>query len=178
MRTLADRYAAALADVALAEKSADKIRGELADFVVLLTESPELRTLLTSPAVSRAGKRAVAEALVKRLGASKTLRNFLCVVLDHRRTRMLPEIQQALDRQLDERMGISRALVSSANALPGDEQARLVAVLQKLTGRRVEAEYKQDPVLIAGTVVRIGSTIYDGSVRTRIEKLRHQLVSQ
>jgi F-type H+-transporting ATPase subunit delta len=100
------------------------------------------------------------------------------VVLDHRRTRLLPEIQLALDRQLDERVGISRAQVSSANVLPADEQARLVAVLQKVTGRRVEAEYKQDPELIAGTVVRIGSTIYDGSVRTRIEKLRHQLASQ
>ncbi len=178
MRSLADRYAAALADVALADNAADKIRGELADFITLLSESPELRTLLTSPAVSRAGKRSVAEALVQRMGAGKTLRNFLCVVLDHRRTRMLPEIQQALDRQLDDRMGISRAQVSSANPLPSDEQAKLVAVLQKLTGRRVEAEYKQDPELIAGTVVRIGSTIYDGSVRTRIEKLRHQLASQ
>lgn len=178
MRNLADRYAAALADVALAENAADKIRGELADFMALLSESPQLGTLLTSPAVSRVGKRAVAEALVKRLGAGKTLRNFLCVVLDHRRTRILPEIQQALDRQLDERMGISRAQVSSANELPADEQATLVAVLQKVTGRRVEAEYKQDPELIAGTVVRIGSTIYDGSVRTRIEKLRHQLASQ
>jgi F-type H+-transporting ATPase subunit delta len=178
MRTLADRYAAALADVALADNAADKIRGELAEFLGLLREAPQLGTLLSSPAVPRAGKRAVAEALVKRLGASHTLRNFLCVVLDHRRTRLLPEIQAALDRQLDERLGIARATVTSARELHQDDQVKLQAVLQHMTGRRVEAQYSLDPALIAGTVVRIGSTIYDGSVRTRIEKMRHQLASQ
>jgi F-type H+-transporting ATPase subunit delta len=178
VRTLSDRYAAALADVALADNAAEKIRGELADFLGLLREAPQLGTLLSSPAVPRAGKRAVAEALVNRMGASRTLRNFLCVVLDHRRTRLLPEIQEALDRQLDERMGIVRATVTSASELPKDEQAKLQEVLQRLTGRRVEAQYALDQALIAGTVVRIGSTIYDGSVRTRIEKMRHQLASQ
>jgi F-type H+-transporting ATPase subunit delta len=178
VRALADHYAAALADVALADNAADKIRGELADFLALLTEVPQLSTLLGSPAVPRAGKRAVVEALVKRLGASRTLRNFLCVVLDHRRTALLPEIQQALDRQLDERLGISRAEVTSARALPKDEQAKLLAVLTRMTGRRIEAQYRLDSELIAGTVVRIGSTIYDGSVRTRIEKMRQQMASQ
>jgi F-type H+-transporting ATPase subunit delta len=120
----------------------------------------------------------VAEALVARMGASRTLRNFLCVVLDRRRTRLLPEIQAALDRQLDERLGVTRAEVTSARELPDGEQARLRGVLERLTGRRVEAQYRQDPNLIAGTVVRIGSTIYDGSVRTRLEKLRHQLASE
>ena len=178
MKTLADRYAAALADVALAENAADKIRTELGDFLALLGEAPQLGTLLSSPAVPRAAKRSVAEALVKRLGASRTLRNFLCVVLDHRRTRLLPEIQKALDQQLDQRLGLTRAEVTSAHELPQIDQARLQAVLQQLTGHRVEAKYKLDPELIAGTVVRIGSTIYDGSVRTRIERLRHQLASQ
>jgi F-type H+-transporting ATPase subunit delta len=178
VRGLADRYAAALADVALAENAADRIRTEVADFMALLREAPQLGTLLSSPAVPRAGKRAVAEALVERLGASRTLRNFLYVVLDHRRTRLLPEIQEALDRQLDERQGVTRAEVTSARALPKGDQAKLQAVLQRLTGRRVEAEYRLDAELIAGTVVRIGSTIYDGSVRTRIEKLRQQLASQ
>jgi F-type H+-transporting ATPase subunit delta len=178
MRTLADRYAAALADVALAENAGDRIRGEMADFLGLLRETPQLGTLLGSPAVPRAGKRAVVEALVERLGASRTLRNFLCVVLDHRRTRLLPEIQEALDRQLDDRMGVTRAQVTSAHELPPGDQSRLEAVLGKMTGRKIEAQYKLDPELIAGTVVRIGSTIYDGSVRTRIDKMRHQLASQ
>jgi F-type H+-transporting ATPase subunit delta len=178
MRTLADRYAAALADVALSENAADKIRAEFADFLGLLREAPQLGTLLSSPAVPRAGKRSVAEALVKRMGASRTLRNFLFVVLDHRRTRLLPEIQEALDRQLDERLGVTRAQVTSARELRPPDQAKLQAVLSHLTGKRVEAEYKLDPELIAGTVVRVGSTIYYVSVRTRFEKLRHQRASQ
>ncbi len=178
MRTLADRYASALADVALAENAADKIRAELADFMALLRESPQLGTLLSSPAVPRAGKRAVAEALVSQLKSSRTLRNFLLVVLDHRRTRLLPEIQQALDRQLDERLGLTRADVTSASTLSPDDQARLRGALEKITAGRVEAEYRVDPNLIAGAVVRIGSTIYDGSVRTRLERLRHELASQ
>ena len=178
MRSLADRYAAALADVALAQNAADKIRQELADFMALLRQSPQLGTLLSSPAVPRAGKRAVAEALVARMGSSRTLRNFLCVVLDHRRTRLLPEIQEALDRHLDERLGVTRAEVTSARELPAGDQIKLRGVLEKLTGRRIEAQYRLDPKLIAGTVVRIGSTIYDGSVRTRIDKLRHQLASE
>jgi F-type H+-transporting ATPase subunit delta len=178
VRTLADRYAAALADVALAENAADKIRQELADFLALLREAPQLGTLLGSPAVPRASKRAVAEALVARLGASRTLRNFLCVVLDRRRTRLLPEIQQALDRQLDERLGVTRADVTSARELGAGDQSKLRGVLERLTGRRVEAQYRLDAELIAGTVVRIGSTIYDGSVRTRLERLRHQLASE
>jgi F-type H+-transporting ATPase subunit delta len=178
VKTLADRYAAALADVALAEKSGPKIRKELADFVGLLSESPELGVLLSSPAVPRPSKRAVAEALVKRTGGSRTLRNFLFVVIDRRRTRLLPEIQEAFDRQLDERLGVVRADVTSARELPSAQQAELRKVLEKLTGSRVEAEYRLNPDLIAGAVVRIGSTIYDGSVRTRLEKLRHRLVSQ
>jgi F-type H+-transporting ATPase subunit delta len=177
MRTLADRYAAALADVALAENAGDKIRGELADFLGLIREAPQLGTLLSSPAVPRAGKRSVVNSLVQRMGASRTLRNFLCVVLDHRRTRLLPEMQEALDRHLDERLGISRAEVKSARDLSPADKARLQAVLGSLTGRKIEAQYRLDPELIAGTVVRIGSTIYDGSVRTRIEKMRHQLAS-
>jgi F-type H+-transporting ATPase subunit delta len=163
--------------VALADNAADKIRQELADFLALLRISPELGVLLGSPAVPRAGKRAVTEALVRRLGASRTLRNFLCVVLDRRRIRLLPEIQQALDRQLDERLGVTRADVTSARALPEREQQELQNTLERLTGRRVDAQYQLDPELIGGTIVRIGSTIYDGSVRTRLERLRHRLAA-
>ena len=105
MSTLADHYADALADVAMAQNAAAQIRGELADFCALLRDSPELNVLLGSPAVSRENKQGVLEAVVKDLGASHTLRNFLFVVLDRRRMALLPEIQLAFDAQLDERQG-------------------------------------------------------------------------
>jgi F-type H+-transporting ATPase subunit delta len=178
MRTIAQHYADALADVAIAEKSAEKVRRELRDFLALLRESAQLGVLLGSPAVSRANKHSVAQALVERMGASRTLRNFLYVVIDQRRMGFLPEIQQAFEARLDELEGVARADVTSARELNERERKQLRAVLERLSGRRVEANYELDPALIAGAVVRVGSTIYDGSVRTRLERLRVKLESQ
>ena len=178
MSTLADHYADALADVAIQQNSVAQVRQELADFLGLVRESPDLALMLDSPAVQRANKRAVVEALVKQMGASRTLRNFLLVVVDRGRTRLLPEIQEAFDRRLDERQGIVRAEVSSAHELAEQEKAELRGALERLTGRRVEAAYRLDPALLAGAVVRVGSTIYDGSVRTQLERMRERLASE
>jgi F-type H+-transporting ATPase subunit delta len=173
--SLANHYAEALADVAVAQNAAPQIRQELADFVALQRESPELRILLGSPAVSRANKLSTVEALVARLGAGKTLRNFLFVVLDHRRMALLPEIQLAFDDQLDKRRGVTRAEVTSAGSLSDVEKAELREAMEHLSGQQVEAAYLQDPTLIAGAVVRIGSKIYDGSVRSQLQRLRAKL---
>lgn len=178
MSTLADRYADALADVAIQKQEIAQVRQELADFLAMVRQSPDLSLLLEHPAVQRASKRAVVTALAAKMSASQTLRNFLCVVVDRGRIRLLSEIQISFDKQLDERRGIVRAEVSSAKQLPDQEKAELRAALTKLTGKQVEAEYRLDPNLLAGTVVRIGSTIYDGSVRTQLERLREQLASE
>jgi F-type H+-transporting ATPase subunit delta len=177
VRTLADRYADALADVAIEQKAIGQVRQELADFMALVRQSPDLALLLDSPAVQRASKRGVVTALAGEMGASQTLRNFLCVVVDRGRTRLLAEIQESFDRQIDERRGIARAEVSSARELGDQEKAELRAALAKLTGRQVEMEYRLDPALLAGSVVRIGSTIYDGSVRTQLERLRERMAA-
>lgn len=125
MSTLADHYADALADVAIEQNSVAQIRRELADFLGLVRESADLALILDSPAVQRPNKRAVIEALVTQMGASHTLRNFLFVVVDRGRTRLLLEIQAAFDRRLDERQGIVRAEVSSAHELAEQEKAEL-----------------------------------------------------
>ena len=148
------------------------------DFLALLRESAQLGVLLGSPAVSRANKHAVAQALVERMGASRTLRNLLFVVIDQRRMGLLPEIQQAFEARLDEMEGVARADVTSARELNERERKQLRTVLERLSGRRVEANYELDPALIAGAVVRVGSTIYDGSVRMQLERLRIKLESQ
>jgi F-type H+-transporting ATPase subunit delta len=178
MSTLADHYADALADVAVQQNAVTQVRQALADFLALMDESPELRLLMDSPAVQRAQKRAAISALVDQMGASRTLRNFLFVVVDRGRTRLLLEIQLAFDQRLDERQGITRAEVSSARDLTDTDKAQLREALQRLTGKRVEAAYRLDPTLLGGTVVRIGSTIYDGSVRTQLEKMRERLTSE
>lgn len=178
MRSVADHYADALVDVALEQNAAGEIRQQLGDFLALLGESPELHVILGSPAVSKKNKQGVVQALVNRMGAGQTMRNFLFVILDHRRMALLPQIQAAFDVRLDERQGVLRADVTTARGLSDAEKNELGDALQRLTGRHVEATYRQDEGLIAGAVVRIGSTIYNGSVRAQLERLRIRLGAQ
>lgn len=178
MKALAERYAAALVDVALANRQADQVKQELAAFAGMVRESPDLHAFLANPSIARAAKHSAVDALVARMGASRTLRNYLFVIVDQRRAAMLGEIEQAFSRLLDARQGVTQAAVSSAAALTAQEQAELAAALTKLTGQRVQAQYTTDPSLIGGAVVRIGSTIYDGSVRTQLERLRARMISE
>jgi F-type H+-transporting ATPase subunit delta len=178
LKALAERYASALVDVALEKKQAEQVKRELAAFAALVRESAELHAFLANPSIARASKHAAIEALVARMGASRTLRNYLFVIVDQRRAGMLGEIEQAFSRLLDARQGITQATVTSAAELTAPERAELGAVLAKLTREKVQAEFKTDPALIGGAVVRIGSTIYDGSVRYQLERLRARMISE
>jgi F-type H+-transporting ATPase subunit delta len=178
LKALAERYAGALVDVALENRQADQIKQELADFAALMVESSELHAFLANPSIARAAKHSAIEAIVARMGASRTLRNYLFVIVDHRHAGMLIEIQQAFSRLLDARQGIMQAAVSSATELSAVERAELSAALGKLTGQKVQAQYTTDAALIGGAVVRIGSTIYDGSVRTQLERMRARMISE
>ena len=178
MKALAERYAGALVDVALENKQADRVKRELADFAALVRESPELHAFLANPSIARAAKHSAIEAIVARMGASRTLRNYLFVIVDQRRAGMLIEIEQAFSRLLDARQGITQATVISATELTSEERAELAAALGKLTGEIVQAQFTTDAALIGGAVVRIGSTIYDGSVRTQLERMRVRMISE
>ncbi len=178
MRALAQRYASALLAVAIEKGTAPQVKKELADFVGLLGESPDLVNFLDSPAVAREGKHAVIEKLVARLGASQTLRNLLFVVVDLRRSLLLPQIRQTFDELLYARLGIAEAHVTSVEELTAQQKTELTRALERLTDKHIEAQYRLDPALIGGAVVRIGSTIYDGSVREQLNRLRARLTSE
>ena len=178
MKALAERYAGALVDVALENKQADQVKQELAAFAAMVRESDDLRAFLANPSISRAVKHAAIEQLVAQMGASRTLRNYLFVIVDQRRAGMLVEIEQAFSALLDARQGITQATVTSAVELTPAERAEIDAALAKLTGRKVQAQCKTDPSLIGGAVVRIGSTIYDGSVRAQLDRLRAKMISE
>ncbi len=105
MKALAERYAGALVDVALENKQADQVKRELSAFVALVRESAELHAFLSNPAIARASKHAAIEQLVAKMGASRTLRNYLFVIVDQRRAGLLMEIEQAFSRVLDARQG-------------------------------------------------------------------------
>ncbi len=170
-------YAEALADVALAEKRPEQVRRELNDFLAMLAESTDLRNFLESPAVPTSSKQAVIEKLIARMGASPALRNFLFLVVDHHRVNLLDAIGQAFGQQLNARLGILEAEVTSARPLSAEEKQQLVAVLERRTGKKIEATYRTNLALVGGAMVRIGSTIYDGSVRNSLERLRARMAA-
>ena len=178
MRALAKRYASALVDVALEQGNAPQVKKELATFVDLLAQSADLRNFHASPAIARAAKQTAIGKLLDRLGASRTLVNFLLVVVENRRVLLLPQIQKAFEELLHDRLGVAEAQVTSVEELSAPEKAELTGVLERLTGKKVEARYELDPSLIGGAVVRIGSTIYDGSVREQLKRLQARLTSE
>jgi F-type H+-transporting ATPase subunit delta len=178
LKALAERYAGALVEVALENKQADQVKKELAAFAAMIRESAELHAFLSNPSIARASKHAAIEQLVARMGASRTLRNYLFVIVDQRRAGLLPEIEQAFSALLDARQGITQAMVTLAADLTANERAELDATLAKLTGRKVQAQFKTDPTLIGGAVVKIGSTIYDGSVRSQLDRLRARMIAE
>ena len=178
MKSASLQYANALADIALAQKAAEPTAKQLNAFGAAYAESAELRTFLASPAVTVEAKHAVIEKITARLGASKIVRNFLFVIADHRRTHLIPEIVAALQQILRQRQGVAEAEISSAVELSAAQKKELAATLAQLTGKKIETKYSLDPALLGGVVVRIGDTIYDGSLRSRLNEMRARLAAE
>jgi F-type H+-transporting ATPase subunit delta len=172
------QYANALADIVLEQGAAEAARKQLEDFLAAYRESTELRNFLATPAVTRQDKHAVIEKLVARLGASKIIRNFLFVVVDNRRAHLLPEIVESFEHLLRQREGIAEAKITSAVELSSKQKSTLLETFERLTGKKLQAKYALQPGLLGGAVVRIGDTIYDGSVRKRLNVLRAQLAAE
>jgi len=141
----------------------------------LVGESKELREVWETPSITPEQKRAVLDAIVAREGISHAVRNFVAVVIDHRRTNFLGAIVKQFELELDQRMGFAEAEITSARELNDPERRALEAQVQNLTGKKVRARYSRDTSLLGGAVVRVGSTIYDGSVSGQLERIREQL---
>ena len=178
MKSASLQYANALADIALAQGAAEAAAKQLGNFGAAYAESAELRTFLASPAVSVEAKHAVIEKIAGRIGASKIIRNFLFVIADHRRTQLIPEIITAFQQVIRQRQGVAEAEVSSAVELNAAQKKDLAATLVRLTGKKIEPKYSLDPALLGGAVVRIGDTIYDGSLRSRLNEMRARLAAE
>ena len=177
MRAVAQRYARALADVAFPQGQAAQVRAELAAFAAVVASSAALRSALANPAVPRDRKRAVVAKLAAQMGAGNVVSNFLMVLVENRRAQLLPLICEAFDQQMNLKLGVAEAQVSSARELTAEEKSKLVAALGKMSGKKVEAQYRQDAALIGGTIVRMGSTIYNGSVRDQLKRMREKLAA-
>jgi len=177
---VASRYANALADAVLATKGAlqpETVLDNLRDLEQAVVQSAEFRNVLASPAIPVAGKQAVMAKICDRLAVHRLVRNFVFLVVRNRRGHLFPQLRQAFERVIDERMGVVQADVQSAAELNAASRASLEAELGRVTGRRVRLSYSTDPNLLGGAIARIGSTVYDGSVRGQLESLRRKLTA-
>jgi F-type H+-transporting ATPase subunit delta len=178
MASVASTYARAFADVVLGSHlDADRSTAELRMIAGLLAESPELRRVWENPAIPAEQKRRVLDVIAARDGISKQVRNLVAVLIDHRRVHFLEPIIRQLEKELDARLGIAEADITSARALGDGEKREFETQVGKLTGKKVRARYGQDASLLGGAMVRIGSTIYDGSVKGQLERLREAISS-
>ena len=172
------RYASAFADVVTdAKLSTDAIDRQLADFLATWDGSTELRTFFVNPAIPAKQKVEILDKLNAKLGMQKELRNLIAVLINNDRIGHVSEVAAAYRRILQERLGIHPAEIVTARELSPEERNILVAQVGRLAGGRVDANFTLDPSLLGGAVVRIGSTVYDGSVRGRLERLKEALVS-
>lgn len=177
MSASASRYARAFADVVSSAKlDTAALEGQLNDFLSAWDVSAALRELFANPAVPSAQKVAFLDKLNAKLGLRKELRNLLAVMINNGRIGEVHEVADAWRAEMQERMGVRQAEIVTARELSGKERDELIAGVGKLAGSQIHANFKLDSSIIGGTVVRIGSTVYDGSVRGRLERLREELL--
>ena len=178
MASVASTYARAFADVVLSARlNADRSIAELRAIASLLAESSDLRRVWENPAIPADQKRRVLDVIAERDGLSKQVRNLIAVLIDHRRVHFLEPIITQLEKELDARLGFAEAQITSARELGDTEKRSLEAQIEKATGKKVRAHFGLDASLLGGAVVRVGSTIYDGSVKGQLEKIREAISS-
>jgi F-type H+-transporting ATPase subunit delta len=153
------------------------VNAQINDFVATLHESVDLRQALFNPALPADVRVRVIDALAPRLRLSREVRNFLAVLLRHDRMSAIGEIVAEYRAEMDRRQGISEVEVISARRLDADERSQMEQQVARLAGTQVRAHFREDNDLIGGAVVRIGSTIYDGSVRGRLDRMKQELVA-
>jgi F-type H+-transporting ATPase subunit delta len=175
--SVARRYAKALLEIGVAHKSAEAMGQELERLVELLRTSAELADTLRNPVFPLSRRRAVLDEIIKRLSLSPTVRNFTLLLLDRGRIASLPGIAREYSGLLDETLGRVRVQVTSAVPLDGALEGRLQKALAQRTGKTVILEKSVDPTLVGGIVSQIGDVVYDGSVRTQLDNLKHQLLA-
>lgn len=176
MSAVTSRYARAFADVVLDGRlDTKKVMQELQALSATAQSSVELRRVWEDPSIPADQKRGLLDAIVAREGLSRPVRNFIAVLIDHGRFGMLDEVLRDFEHELDVRLGFAEAEIATVRDLNEPERRILETQVEKLTGKKVRARYSRDAAILGGAVVKIGSTIYDGSVRGRLQRIREQL---
>ncbi len=178
MSAIALRYAHAFAEVVASQKiDVLATQQQLAGFNDVLAESQALREVLSNPAIPSDQKLRVLDAIASRLGIYPQVRNFIAVITNHQRTNLLSEILEEYREISDEQSGLTEAEIVTVRPLNDQDRAELEAQVARLAGGKVRASYREDASLLGGAVVRIGSTVYDGSIRARLLGLKQKLIN-
>jgi F-type H+-transporting ATPase subunit delta len=176
MASVTNTYARAFADAVFGGRlDPDKTLQEAQAVAELVAGSKELRAVWETPSITAEQKRAVLDAVVARQGISSTVRNFIAVLIDHRRINFLGPIVRQFAQELNQRLGFTEAEITSARELNQADRGNLEAQMQKLTGKKIRARYSLDESLLGGAVVKVGSTIYDGSVEGQLDRIKQAL---
>jgi F-type H+-transporting ATPase subunit delta len=173
--SLARRYARAVIELGTEHRNLEQIGAELRTLARAMHESAELVSSLTNPAIRRADRRKVIDALLQRIGASPHTKNLVYILLDGERLASLPAISREVDAMIEARSGRIAAEVTSAKPLDAAELAQITAALEQLSGKQVTVTRREDPSLLGGVVAKLGDRVYDGSLRTQLRTLRDEL---
>jgi F-type H+-transporting ATPase subunit delta len=177
-QAVARRYASALADVSLSKGESAKVKEDLSGWARLFSENQQLVSVFKSPAISLENKKNLLNSLITKTGILKTTANFLKVMLDNQRLPQLEETYREYAQELDKRLGVVSAEITTAQPIPEDLQELLTKRLKSMLGTDVKPNFKVDEKLIGGIVTRVGSTIYDGSIRNQLDLARKRLAGE
>lgn len=175
--TAARRYAKALFQLAKEQGGVEEVRREVGELARLLEESAELREVLLQPLHPVAQRRAVLDAVAKKLGVSPLLERFFALLVDRRRLVDFQAIREELERLADEDAGLRTARVRTARPLTDAQRERLRAALSRRVGGDLQLEVEEDPALLGGLVAQVGDLIFDGSLKSQLERLRATLAA-
>jgi F-type H+-transporting ATPase subunit delta len=178
LQTIARRYATALADVALERREEREVQKELDQWASIIEANPQLKEVFANPTIIYDHKRKVLEELISRTRVRETTGSFLRVLLKNQRLSQLREVAARFGQVLDERAGMVAATVTTARPLPEELRNQLHETLTVATGRKVRLSFNTDEKIIGGVVARIGSTIFDGSVESHLERLAEGLAGR
>jgi len=178
MSEVTNRYARAFVDVVVSDRlESNRTFEELKTITAIHQSSPELQKVWQSPAIPAEQKRGLLDAVVKREAISGPVRNFVAVLIDHRRIALLEQVLEDCGKELNRRLGFAEADITSARELSSAERRALESQVEKLTGKKIRARYGRDESILGGAIVQVGSTIYDGSVKGQLERIREELAA-
>ena len=173
--SLARRYAKAIMGLGTTGGSVDRIAADLRTLAKAMTDSAELVTVLTNPAIRRADRRKVIDALLQTISAMPHTTNLVSLLLDGERLSSLPAISREVDAMIEAKGGRIAAEVTSAKPLDASQLSQITVALEKLSGKKVSVTKREDAELLGGVVAKLGDTVYDGSLRTQLRTLRDEL---